>query len=120
MRVVDGSTRWQRCPTLVDSIEIIYQSAYPWEQSVDSGVNFGPEFPPLPPTPTPAPLGSGATRVWLKDDSVMVYVPAGEFIMDSSLDERGREIGYVPQHEARKGSLPRRVRTRQSQRQSQC
>jgi formylglycine-generating enzyme required for sulfatase activity len=53
---------------------------------------------PLPPTstltaiptesPTPWPLSqTGATRVWEKDDSVMVYVPAGTFWMGSTSAE---------------------------------
>jgi formylglycine-generating enzyme required for sulfatase activity len=53
---------------------------------------------PLPPTstptaiptenPTPWPLPqAGATRVWERDDSVMVYVPAGAFWMGSTSAE---------------------------------
>jgi len=38
---------------------------------------------PITPTPTPT-LPPGATRVWEKDGAVMVYVPAGEFIMGST------------------------------------
>lgn len=51
---------------------------------------FTPSKAPMPtdtliPTPTPSPtLPPGATRVWEKDSSVMVYVPAGEFWMDST------------------------------------
>jgi formylglycine-generating enzyme required for sulfatase activity len=37
---------------------------------------------PAPPTLTPVPV-VGATMVWDKDGSVMVYVPGGEFIMGS-------------------------------------
>ena len=37
-------------------------------------------------TPSPLPQG-GATRVWEKDNSVMVYVPAGAFWMGSASAE---------------------------------
>ena len=38
------------------------------------------------PTPTPEP-SAGATRVWGKDDSIMVYVPSGEFVMGITEDD---------------------------------
>jgi formylglycine-generating enzyme required for sulfatase activity len=37
----------------------------------------------IPPTPTPGPV-AGATMIWEKDESKMVYVPDGEFIMGFS------------------------------------
>jgi formylglycine-generating enzyme required for sulfatase activity len=39
-----------------------------------------PTFTPAPPTATSGPV-AGATKVWEKDESEMVYVPAGEFLM---------------------------------------
>jgi formylglycine-generating enzyme required for sulfatase activity len=47
-----------------------------------------PTFTPVIPTPTSKPV-AGATMVWEKDGSVIVYVPAGEFTMGS--DERSEE-----------------------------
>jgi len=45
---------------------------------------------------TPA---TGATRVWEKDGSVMVYVEAGEFLMGSADDDADAYSDEKPQHE---------------------
>ena len=65
-------------------------------------------FPALTDTPeatatdAPAPtLGpeAGATRIWEKDESVMVYVPAGKFLMGSTENTSAAEDDERPQHE---------------------
>jgi formylglycine-generating enzyme required for sulfatase activity len=52
--------------------------------------------PTIPPTPTPIRPAAGATQTWEKDDSVMVYVPAGKFWMGSDeaeVEQLVRETG---------------------------
>ena len=54
---------------------------------------------PMPPTMTPTatpPLG--ATRVAVKDGMVMVYVPAGEFLMGSADSDKDAQSDEKPQH----------------------
>ncbi len=49
---------------------------------------------PQPPTPTPA-LGIGSTLVREKDGMVMVYVPAGAFLMGEADDAEGKFMRWV-------------------------
>jgi len=56
---------------------------------------------PLPPTATPSPtvtatpsLGIGSTQVSPKDGMLIVYVPAGEFLMGSDIGDADEK----PQH----------------------
>ncbi|UCC65225.1 MAG: SUMF1/EgtB/PvdO family nonheme iron enzyme, partial [Anaerolineae bacterium] len=53
-----------------------------------------------PPTsgPTPAPV-AGATRVWDKDGSVMIYVPPSNFLMGSNDVDADAQDDEKPQHE---------------------
>ena len=59
-----------------------------------------PTLTPEPPTPTLAPPTAVPTRerIWEKDSSVMVYVPAGEFLMGSKEDDRDANNDEYPQH----------------------
>jgi formylglycine-generating enzyme required for sulfatase activity len=51
-------------------------------------------------TPTPSPtLAAGATRVWKKDGTTMVYVPKGKFWMGSSDSDPYALSDEKPQHE---------------------
>lgn len=64
-----------------------------------------PTFPPMSPTPTSVPPTAtlppepGATRVWEKDSSEMIYIPAGEFVMglrqDGSIAYDGDEFRHT-------------------------
>jgi formylglycine-generating enzyme required for sulfatase activity len=62
---------------------------------------------PIPPTDTPSPSATpaaagpqaGATRVWEKDGAVMVYVPAGMFVMGSTDDDPEADDDEFPQHD---------------------
>jgi serine/threonine-protein kinase len=55
---------------------------------------------PMPPTPTLTPtLGIGSTQISPKDSMVMVYVPAGEFLMGSNkLKDSMANDDELPQH----------------------
>ncbi len=60
-----------------------------------------PTNTPLSPTPTmkpPATLAPGATRVSDEDGMVMVYVPAGEFLMGSADSDSQAHGNEKPQH----------------------
>ena len=68
-----------------------------------------PTATPVPPSPTPVPptatrvlptptLAPGATRISDKDGMVMVYVPAGEFLMGSTDAEIEASDDEQPQH----------------------
>jgi len=53
---------------------------------------------PTSPTVTPPPMPvAGSTRVWDKDGSTMVYVPAGEFLMGSE-GNPDAQVQERPQH----------------------
>jgi len=54
-----------------------------------------PKTPAVTPAPTPK---AGATRVAEKDGMVMVYVPAGEFMMGSADSDKDASDGEKPQH----------------------
>ena len=58
-----------------------------------------PTLTPEPPTPTKAlPTAvTGEERIWEKDGSVMVHVPAGEFLMGSK-DDPDADADEYPQH----------------------
>jgi formylglycine-generating enzyme required for sulfatase activity len=62
-------------------------------QPVDTAT---PTHTPPPPTSTPQAV---ITKVWEKDDSVMVYVPAGTFWMGSDESDPAAEDDEKPQHE---------------------
>jgi len=58
----------------------------------------------VPPTATPGPPGlatpeAGATRLWEADGSVMVFVPAGWFVMGSTEDDPQADDDEDPQHD---------------------
>ena len=55
-----------------------------------------PTITPLP--PSTSTLTAGATRIVEKDGMVMVYVPAGEFLMGSSDSDTRAQSGEKPQH----------------------
>ncbi len=62
----------------------------------------GPAPAPTAPAPTPAattgPLVAGSTRTRDQDGMVMVYVPAGEFLMGSADSDGKAEDDEKPQH----------------------
>lgn len=68
-------------PTLSPTHTPIISTATPTNTPVPPTAT--PTFTPVPPIPTPGPA-AGATMMWEKDESEMVYVPAGEFLMGFS------------------------------------
>ena len=78
---------WQVCCVSGQQVWITGQLVQ--VQGDTSGVQILSSVPPPPPTATPRPRPTsvqpvaGATQVWEKDGSMMVYVPAGEFTMGS-------------------------------------
>jgi len=78
-------------PTVTDTPESTHTSA----PTATSTLTPKPTLNPAA-TPLPAPV-AGSTRVWDKDSSVMVYVPAGEFLMGSEGDPDADD-DEQPQH----------------------
>ncbi len=68
-------------PTGSPTHKPIVSTATPTNTSLPSAAT--PTFTLVPPTPTSGPV-AGATMMWEKDESEMVYAPAGEFLMGFS------------------------------------
>ena len=63
------------------------------------GVTLMPAMPEVAATPTITPTAVlGEERLWEKDDSVMIHVPAGEFLMGSKEDDPDAYDNEHPQH----------------------
>jgi formylglycine-generating enzyme required for sulfatase activity len=64
----------------------------------DTATNLPPSSTPVPPREPTLPITPGATMISPKDEAVMVFVPAGEFLMGSKNSDSDSEVDEMPQH----------------------
>jgi len=86
-------------PTVARTVVLATNTATP-APGLTASPTAPPTLTPEPPTPTkPQPTAvPGREQVWEKDGSVMVHVPAGEFLMGSKEDDPDAYADEHPQH----------------------